>query len=64
MKRKPYSKYITRHRISTQEFMNIHSINSYSDYTVACEKLNLIPLREGRYPTTQKLDGGTANLLG
>jgi len=28
------------------------------------EKLNLIPLREGKYPTTQKLDGVTANLLG
>ena len=28
------------------------------------EKLNLIPLREGKYPTTQKLDGGPANLLG
>ena len=28
------------------------------------EKLNLIPLREGKYPTTQKLDGGKANLLG
>ena len=28
------------------------------------EKLNLIPLREGKYPTTQKLDGGTANQLG
>ena len=28
------------------------------------EKLNLIPLREGKYPTTTKLDGGTANLLG
>ena len=28
------------------------------------EKLNLIPLREGRYPTTEKLDGGKANLLG
>ena len=28
------------------------------------EKLNLIPLREGKYPTTKKLDGGTANLLG
>ena len=25
------------------------------------EKLNLIPLREGKYPTTIKLDGGTAN---
>ena len=28
------------------------------------EKLNLIPLREGKYPTTEKLDGGVANLLG
>tara|TARA_R110001583_G_scaffold35375_4_gene117753 strand:- start:305 stop:850 length:546 start_codon:yes stop_codon:yes gene_type:complete len=28
------------------------------------EKLNLIPLRKGKYPTTTKLDGGTANLLG
>ena len=28
------------------------------------EKLNLIPLREGRYPTTEKLDGGKVNLLG
>ena len=27
------------------------------------EKLNLIPLREGKYPTTEKLDGGTANLI-
>ena len=26
------------------------------------EKLNLIPLREGKYPTTTKLDGGIANL--
>ena len=25
------------------------------------EKLNLIPLRGGKYPTTTKLDGGTAN---
>ena len=25
------------------------------------EKLNLIPLREGKYPTTTKLDGGTVN---
>ena len=25
------------------------------------EKLNLIPLREGKYPTTTKLDGGLAN---
>ena len=27
------------------------------------DKLNLIPLRGGKYPTTVKLDGGTANLL-
>ena len=28
------------------------------------EKLNLIPLREGKYPSTTKVDGGIANLLG
>jgi len=28
------------------------------------EKLNLIPLRGGKYPTTTKLDGGEANLTG
>tara|TARA_R110000803_G_scaffold114970_1_gene183427 strand:+ start:727 stop:1272 length:546 start_codon:yes stop_codon:yes gene_type:complete len=28
------------------------------------QRLNLIPLREGKYPTTTKLDGGTANQLG
>ena len=28
------------------------------------EKLNLIPLREGKYPTTTKVDGGIANQLG
>ena len=28
------------------------------------EKLNLIPLREGKCPTTEKLDGGIPNLLG
>ena len=28
------------------------------------EKLNLIPLREGKYPTTTKLDGGKANEIG
>ena len=28
------------------------------------EKLNLIPLREGKYPTTTKLDGGKANKIG
>ena len=27
------------------------------------EKLNLIPLREGKYPTTEKLDGGNSNSL-
>ena len=28
------------------------------------EKLNLIPLRGGKYPTTTKLDGGITNLTG
>ena len=28
------------------------------------EKLNLIPLRGGKYPTTNKITDGTANLLG
>ena len=28
------------------------------------EKSNLIPLREGKYPTTTKVDDGQANLLG
>ena len=28
------------------------------------EKLNLIPLRGGKYPTTTKVDGGIANVLG
>ena len=28
------------------------------------EKLNLIPLREGKYPNITKVDGGEANLLG
>ena len=27
------------------------------------EKLNLIPLREGKYPTTVKLEGGKTNKL-
>ena len=30
-------------------------------YLSRVEKLNLIPLRAGKYPTTVKLDGGTAN---
>jgi hypothetical protein len=28
------------------------------------EKLNLIPLRGGKYPTTNKITDGIANLLG
>ncbi len=28
------------------------------------EKLNLIPLRSGKYPTTTKVDGGNANQVG
>ena len=27
------------------------------------DKLNLIPLRGGKYPTITKMDGGTANIL-
>ena len=28
------------------------------------DKLNLIPLRGGKYPSITKMDGGIANLLG
>ena len=34
---------------------------SVNGYLSRVEKLNLIPLRGGKYPTTVKLDGGTAN---
>ena len=45
------------------DFGSSHSI-ILTGHLSTIEKLNLIPLREGKYPTTQKLDGGTANLLG
>ena len=45
------------------DFGNSHSIIIKSHLS-RVEKLNLVPLREGRYPTTERLDGGTANLLG
>ena len=45
------------------DFGNSHSI-ILSTHMSRVEKLNLIPLREGKYPTTEKLDGGTANTLG
>jgi hypothetical protein len=35
-----------------------------SSHISRVEKLNLIPLRGGKYPTTTKLDGGIANQLG
>ena len=47
----------------TTDFGNSFSI-LVKTHISRVEKLNLIPLREGKYPTTQKLDGGTANLLG
>ena len=34
---------------------------SISAHLSRVEKLNLIPLKGGIYPTTKKLDGGTAN---
>ena len=47
----------------TTNFGDSFSI-ALSTHISRVEKLNLIPLREGKYPTTEKLDGGTANLLG
>ena len=35
-----------------------------SSHLSRVEKLNLIPLREGKYPTTTKLDGGNTNPVG
>ena len=35
-----------------------------SGYLSTVEKLNLIPLRGGKYPSTNKITDGTANLLG
>ena len=47
----------------TTDFGKSFSI-TISTHISRVEKLNLIPLREGKYPTTEKLNGGTANLLG
>ena len=48
--------------ISTEtiDFGDNFSVN-VSAHISRVEKLNLIPLRSGKYPTTIKLDGGTAN---
>ena len=44
----------------TSDFGDSFSI-LLSTHISRVEKLNLIPLREGKYPTTVKLDGGIAN---
>ena len=45
------------------DFGNSHSI-ILSTHISGVERLNLIPLRGGRYPSTTKITDGTANLLG
>ena len=45
------------------DFGNSHSI-ILKTHLSRVEKLNLIPLRGGKYPTTTKITDGTANLLG
>ena len=47
----------------TTDFGNSHSI-ILSTHISGVERLNLIPLRGGRYPSTTKITDGTANLLG
>ncbi len=47
----------------TSDFGNSHSIN-VTTHISRIEKLNLIPLRGGKYPSTTKITDGTANLLG
>ena len=44
----------------TTDFGNSHSI-VVSTHMSKIEKLNLIPLRGGKYPTTNKITDGTAN---
>ena len=44
-------------------FGNSHSI-ALNAHLSRIEKLNLIPLRGGKYPSTNKITDGTANLLG
>ena len=55
----------TDYAISTEtiDFGDSFSI-LLSTHISRVEKLNLIPLREGKYPSTEKLSSGTANLLG
>ena len=45
----------------TTDFGNSHSI-ILKGHLSRVEKLNLIPLRGGKYPTTNKITDGTANL--
>jgi len=45
------------------DFGNNHSI-ILNAHLSRVEKLNLIPLRGGKYPSTNKITDGTANLLG
>ena len=47
----------------TSDFGNSHSIIIKSHLS-RVEKLNLVPLRGGKYPSTNKITDGTANLLG
>ena len=44
----------------TQDFGSSFSIIT-NNHMTKVEKLNLIPLREGKYPTTNLFDGGLAN---
>ena len=46
----------------TTDFGDSFSI-SINTHLSRVEKLNLVPLREGKYPNTVQLDGGTANTL-
>jgi|TARA_R110000744_G_scaffold149567_1_gene262699 hypothetical protein len=45
------------------DFGNSHSI-ILNTHTSGIERLNLIPLRGGKYPSTTKITDGIANLLG
>jgi len=47
----------------TVDFGSSHSI-ILNTHLSRVEKLNLIPLRGGKYPSTNKITDGTANLLG
>ena len=47
----------------TTDFGSSHSI-VLNTHLSRVEKLNLIPLRGGKYPSTNKITDGTANLLG